>query len=341
MVASDGSHMKFGLNFIGHHALENPPNENFEKAIEQVRAADRLGFDLAWAGQHFVVEGRQKFQVVPAISRFAAETDRMYVGANVIFPLIHPVEVAEQFATIDAMTDGRCILGPIGGYRKEEFNAFGVDRFERAGRLEEGLEVVKRLWTEDNVHFDGEFYSLDGQSANPKPVQDPHPPLWIGANKDAAVKRAAREGSAWLINPHDKEEVIERQLGLIDPPNGDGWHGLQPAIKDGFVAETDEKALEIYRPYIEEFYDWYESAGQGEAMETPEAVDLEASGLDQFVIGSPETVADELVHLHDDLGIDCVIMYFHRPGIPQAQVLEAMELFAEEVMPRVNERIDD
>ncbi|MFB6312031.1 MAG: LLM class flavin-dependent oxidoreductase [Salinirussus sp.] len=333
--------MKFGLNFIGHHALEAPPNENFEKAIEQVRTADRLGFDLAWAGQHFLLEDRQKFQVVPAISRFAAETDRMYVGANIIFPLVHPVEVAEQFATIDAMTDGRVILGPIEGYRKPEFDAFGVDRSERAPRLAEGLEVVKRLWTEDDVHFDGEFYSLEGATANPKPVQDPHPPLWIGANKDAAVKRAAREGTAWLINPHDTDDVLKRQVGLIDPPDGEGWHGLQPAIKDGFVAETDAEALDVYRPYLEEFYDWYEAAGQGEAMETPEAIDLSASGLDRFVIGSPETVADDIVWLNENLGVDCLIMYFHRPGIPQERVLESMELMAEEVIPRVEERIDD
>ena len=331
--------MKFGINLIGHHAYDAAPNENFDQALEQARLAEAVGFDLLWAGQHFLLEDRQKFQVVPAISRFAGEVD-LRVGANVIMPLVHPVEIAEQFATIDAMTDGKAILGPIGGYRKEEFDAFGVDRRERGKRVAESVEVIKRLWTEDDVHFDGEFYQLDGATANPKPVQDPYPPLWIGANKDAAVKRASAEGSAWLVNPHDKEDVIERQLGLIDPPAGDGWHGLQPAIKDGFVGETDADALDTYEPYIKEFYDWYERAGQGEAMETPEAVDLDAAGLDQFLIGSPETVADRIVHLHDDLGIDCLIIYMHRPDIPQAETLAAMERFGEAVVPMVEERID-
>jgi alkanesulfonate monooxygenase SsuD/methylene tetrahydromethanopterin reductase-like flavin-dependent oxidoreductase (luciferase family) len=332
--------MKFGVEVIGHHALERAPNENFDDVVEQVRVADAVGLDLVWAGQHYLLEDRQKFQVVPAMSRLAAESDRLYVGANVLFPLHHPVEVAEQFATLDALSDGRAILGPIEGYRKAEFDAFGVDRSERAGRLEEGLEVVKRLWTEDDVHFEGEHFALDGVSANPKPVQDPHPPLWVGANKDPAVRRASEQGTAWLVNPHDEEDVIARQLDMIDPPEGEGWHGLQPAIKDGFVAETDRQALDRFEPYIKEFYDWYEAAGQAEAMETPEAIDLDAAGLGRFAIGSPETVADDLVHLHDDLGIDCVIMYMHRPGIPQAQTLEAMELLGEEVIPRVEERID-
>ena len=331
--------MKFGVEVIGHHALERAPNENFDDVVEQVQVADEVGLDLVWAGQHYLLEDRQKFQVIPAMSRLAAESDTLYVGANVLFPLHHPVEVAEQFATLDALSDGRAILGPIEGYRKEEFDAFGVDRSERAGRLGEGLEVVKRLWTENDVRFDGEYYQLDGVSANPKPVQEPHPPLWVGANKDPAVERASEQGTAWLVNPHDEETVIARQLDMIDPPEGNGWHGLQPKIQDGFVAPTDELALERFEAYIKEFYDWYDRAGQGEAMETPEAVDLEASGLDRFAIGSPETVADHVVHLHDDLGIDCVIMYMHRPDIPQEHTLEATRLLGEEVIPRVEERI--
>ncbi|MFB6310597.1 MAG: LLM class flavin-dependent oxidoreductase [Salinirussus sp.] len=333
--------MKFGVEVVGHHALDRSPAENFADVVEQTQAAEAAGLDLVWCGQHYLLETRQKFQVVPTISRLAAESTELYVGANILFPLHHPVEVAEQFATIDALSNGRAILGPIEGYRREEFDAFGVDRRERAGRLQEGLEVVKRLWTENDVTFDGEFYALDGVSANPKPVQDPHPPLWIGANKDPAVRRAAEEGTAWLVNPHDTEDVIERQLDMIEPPDGHGWHGLQPAIKDGFVAPTDRKALERFEPAIREFYDWYDDAGQGEAMETPEAVDLDAAGLDRFIIGSPDTVADELVRLHDDLGIDCIIMYMHRPEIPQEHTMEATRLLGEEVVPQVKERIDD
>ena len=76
-------------------------------------------------------------------------------------------------------------------------------------------------------------------------------------------------------------------------------------------------------------------------METPEAVDLDAAGLDRFLIGSPETVADRIVHLHDDLGIDCLIIYMHRPDIPQSKTLAAMERFGDDVIPRVEARIDD
>lgn len=272
------------------------------------------------------------------MARLAAETD-MHLGMNLQLPLDHPVAIAEELATIDALSGGRVIFSPIEGYREEEFDAFAVLKSERAGRLEESVEVIKRLWTEDHVDFDGEFYTLQDATINPKPIQEPYPPIWVGANRDRAVERAATTGDAWLANPHDTNDVIARRLEMIDPPSGEGFHGVQPAIKGGLVAETDREAVEIYEPDLREFYGWYEDAGQHEAMGTPVAIEVEASGLDRFLIGSPETVADDIVYLHDEMGIDCLLFYMQRPGIPQDVILRSIDLVGEEVIPRVNRRI--
>ncbi len=104
----------------------------------------------------------------------------------------------------------------------------------------------------------------------------------------------------------------------------------------------DAKALEIYGPQIKNYYDWYAREGQAEAMENPSALDQQLEDLkeDRFIIGSPETVTDRLVNLYENVGLDCVLMGMHRPGIPHSDLLRSIELVGEEVIPAVRERID-
>ena len=332
--------MKFGY-FYSSRSKENPPSENYQKIIKQVNAAERAGFDLAWAGHHYLVPDRHMFQPIVSMPRLAAETEKIYLGMNILLPLHQPVAIAEQFATMDALSGGRVILGPITGYRDKEFEAFGIPKSERAMRLTEGVEIIKRLWGNETVTYNGRYFSLTNATISPKPVQDPRPPIWIGANKDKAVTRAADLGDAWLVNPHETDETILRQLNLIEPPTGEGFHGSQPAVKDAFVAETDERAFELFSPYLEEFYDWYEDVGQGNAMESPEALDLDRDVWDRFLIGSPETVAEKLVRLYEEFDIDCVILFMDRPGITQEDLLNSIKLTGRKVIPEVQKRITD
>ena len=333
--------MKFGLHAFGHHPTDRPADENFAELLDQVRVAERVGFDLLWAGHHYMMTDRQKFQVVPATARIAAEAGDMHVGTAFLLPLHHPIVVAEQFATLDAITGGRAIIGPVAGYRDIEFDSLDIDKAARMGRLMEGVEVIKRLWTEDDVTFDGDHFSFEGVTITPKPVQEPRPPIWVGANADAAVKRASRIGDAWLCNPHADEHQLQRQLALAETPSGTGFRGVTPGRRDVFVAPTDREALEIYGPYIEEFYQWYEAEGQAEAMEDPEALSQSFEDLaeDRFIIGSPETVADRLVRLEREVGVDCVLMGMHRPGIAHEDIVRSIELTGEAVMPRVEDAL--
>lgn len=334
--------MRFGLHLFGHHPIGVPPEENFRTVIDQVRTARRVGFDLIWAGHHYMVRDRQKFQVVPAMARLAADAGDMHVGTALLLPLQHPIVVAEQFATLDAITEGRAILGPVAGYRDVEFDALGVPKSERAGRLAEGVRVIERLWTEDDVTFDGDYYQFENVTITPKPVQDPRPPIWVGASTDRAIRRAGSLGDSWLANPHEDEATIARQLAIAGEPSGTGYRGVRPGRRDVFVADTDREAIETYGPCIEAFYDWYEREGQAEAMENPDALDQAFDDLaeDRFIIGSPSTVADRLVRIHDEVGLDCVLMGMQRPGIDPDAVRRSIELAGEAVIPAVRERID-
>src|SRR5690606_26269053 len=121
-----------------------------------------------------------------------------------------PIDVAEQWANIDVMSGGKLIFGVGIGYRDVEFQAFGTTQKDAPRRLEESLEIVKRLWTEDKVSYEGSHFTLADASCPIKPLQKPMPPIWIGANADSAIRRAARISDAWFVNPHNRIDTIAR-----------------------------------------------------------------------------------------------------------------------------------
>ncbi len=326
--------MKFGLSIHGKSPLNNQRGDNFRDIEEQVEAADDAGFDLIYMGHHYFVEQYQKFQNIPALSRLSAFAPDMNICPAILLPLHHPLIIAEQLATMDVFTDGQVVAAPVAGYRDHEFNSLGIDKRERAIRMREGIEIISRVWTSDNVTYHGDIYDFEDVTINPKPVQDPHPPLWIGANQDSAISRASDLGDAWLVNPHEDESEIARQLDLVTCPSGDGLRGYQPARWDVFVAETDKEAINIFGPAVQNAFEDYKSWGQHEAMQNPDAFDQAFDALkdEHFIAGSPDTVASRLAGLVD-LGIDCFILKMYLPGIPHSKVLDSIRLFGNEVMP--------
>ena len=170
--------MKLGF-FVTNQYLpgESMPNK-IQESAEQVRAAREAGFDLICTGQHYLAAPYQMSTSFPLLARLAAEAGDMEVAATVILvPLHNPVELAESVATMDAICNGKFILGVGLGYRDEEFAAFGVQRGERVGRLREALDVMKLLWTQSEVEFQGKYYQVPHIVPATRPVQQPHPQL--------------------------------------------------------------------------------------------------------------------------------------------------------------------
>src|SRR3712207_4261870 len=165
---------------------------------------------------------------MPLLGRLAADAGEMILGTNIILlPLHHPVEIAEQFATLDAMTSGRIVLGVGLGYRQEEFAAFGIPTRARVGRLTESIEIIKRLWTEDDVTYQGKHFQLTNVSIRPRPVQQPRPPIWVGATSEPAIRRAALHGDAWMAAPSDTVPRMKELLALYRQARSEA--GLPPA----------------------------------------------------------------------------------------------------------------
>jgi alkanesulfonate monooxygenase SsuD/methylene tetrahydromethanopterin reductase-like flavin-dependent oxidoreductase (luciferase family) len=241
------------------------------------------------------------------------------------------------------MSGGKVIFGIALGYREVEFLAFGTTQRQRVQRFEENLEAIKRLWTEDVVDMTGSHFTLRGASAPTKPLQKPHPPIWIGANADPAIRRAARLGDCWYVNPHNRIDTIVRQVEVYKQALdacGKPFPREFPARREVFVARSRAEALRLCAPYLAAKYEAYNQWGQSQAM--PEGdndlgVDFDDLIRDRFLLGSPEEVAEQMLTLHRTTGINHLIMSVQWPGMPQSLVLDELHMLAEEVMPKVRQ----
>jgi alkanesulfonate monooxygenase SsuD/methylene tetrahydromethanopterin reductase-like flavin-dependent oxidoreductase (luciferase family) len=331
--------MKFGLIVSKQHPPGVSMVERFREHIAQVRAARDAGFDLIVMGQHYLSTPFQEIQTLPALARLAAEAGPMRIGATVLLlPLLNPVDVAEQVATLDVISEGRFIFGAGLGYREQEYEAFGVQGKERVPRFLESLEVIKRLWSEDEVTHHGRFYHLTRARLALRPVQKPHPPIWFAANNDGAVARSARLADAWVINPHATLEILRQQVALYRKAlqaAGKPFPAELPIIKELYVAPDRRTAIEECRPFLEAKYKAYGSWGQDKALPQGESFDVAFEELvqDRFVIGDPDDCIRELRRHVDLLGVNCFIFRIQWPGMEQARVLRTIALLAERVMP--------
>jgi alkanesulfonate monooxygenase SsuD/methylene tetrahydromethanopterin reductase-like flavin-dependent oxidoreductase (luciferase family) len=256
----------------------------------------------------------------------------------ILLPLLNPVDVAEQVATLDVITEGRFIFGVGLGYRDEENEAFGVAPKERVGRLVEGLEVIKQLWSGGEVTHHGRFFHLTRARMMLRPVQQPHPPVWFAANNDAAVVRAARLGDAWVINPHAKLAVLERQMGVYRHAlreAGRRFPAELPIIKELYVAPDRRTALKECRPFLEAKYKAYASWGQDKALPEGDsfAHEFEELVADRFIVGDPDDAVREIKRYAERLDANCFIFRIQWPGMEQAKVLRTIKLLAERVFP--------
>ena len=167
----------------------------FREALTEVERAEALGFDYVGLAEHHGVRDHYWPAPIQMLTALAARTSRVQLGANVcVFPFDHPVRLAEETALLDVVSNGRAVLGVAIGYKPDEFLLYGAALEKRGARLEEGLALMKALWTRDGVTHRGEHFTVVDGRIEPKSVQRPHPPVWIGGwgGCDPAARRPAR-----------------------------------------------------------------------------------------------------------------------------------------------------
>jgi alkanesulfonate monooxygenase SsuD/methylene tetrahydromethanopterin reductase-like flavin-dependent oxidoreductase (luciferase family) len=333
--------MRFGLILTNQHPPGEPMDRRFADTIEQVRLARDLGFDLITFGQHFLLNEFQAIQPAIAAARLAAEAGTMRVGITIyLLPLLNPVAVAEEAASLDVITGGRFIFGIGLGYREEEDNAFGLSAGERVPKLRAHLDVIEKLWAGEPVDFESPYCRLRGATMALRPIQQPCPPIWVAANNDRAVERAAEIGDTWVVNPHATLATIVRQMELYRTAlgrQGKPFPDELPMMREICVAESREAAMRLARPSLEQKYRAYVAWGQQRALPSDDDMTQAFDELlrDRFIMGSPEECADEVQRCVSEVGANTMIFRVTWPGMPQEGVLRGLRLLAERVRPRI------
>jgi alkanesulfonate monooxygenase SsuD/methylene tetrahydromethanopterin reductase-like flavin-dependent oxidoreductase (luciferase family) len=296
--------------------------------LEQVRAARDAGFASLWLPHHWLTHPMQMLQLAPVMGYITAHAEGMTIGPNIlILPPLNPVHVAEEAATFDVLTGGNFILGVGLGYRQPEFEAFGIPLAERAPRFTEAIGLMRRLWREERVSHQGRFYSVDGAGLSLKPLRAGGPPIYVAAQAEVSVRRAARIGDAWLI-------VNSSGLAKIAPLMHAYRAALQqygrtpieyPITVECYVGDNHRTAHAECRGPLEYKYSAYAQWG----LEDRTSASFEEFARDRFIIGDKVSVKEEIARYRELLGVDHFVMRVQWPGLPQPQALASIRRLGE------------
>lgn len=277
--------------------------------------AERLGYETLWFRDHLAWHSPvlDPFTTLGAI---AGRTSRIRLGPGVLLlPLRAPATIAKAMATLDVLSSGRAVLGAgVGGEFPKEFEAAGVPYRERGRRADEALRAIHRLWTTSPASFEGEFYAFRNVVMEPRPMQTPHPPIWVGGRSDAALRRAAQLGDAWLayfVSPRRFRASLDTIAAQRDARASGAFHAglvlyvcLAPSREEGRATAAAHLANEYHQSF--------------EAM------------VDQFCAVGRAADCIETIRQFVAAGVDHVAVI---PTVPPDRVAEHLTRIAEEIVP--------
>jgi probable F420-dependent oxidoreductase len=313
----------------------------YQEALSEAVRGEELGFDSVWLEEHHGVKNHYWPSPLVALAGYATRTSRVRLGTDIlVLPFYHPVRVAEDVALLDVMSQGRFIFGAAIGYRPQEFELYEVSMDNRGARYVEQLKIIRALWTQDRVDFEGKFYRLSGACIEPKPLSRPHPPIWLGGWGDLSIKRAAELGDVWIPGPTaNLEKLLAAQRRYHDclATAGKEIPGERPVTREVIIADTDEQAFGLAEKYLLINYrDEYGGGWQHPLIGQQDAApvnQLEALALDRFIIGNPERCIRAIQRFVEIFGMNHLICRLYFPGMPHVHILHELELLSREVMP--------
>ncbi len=283
--------------------------------------SERSGIDSIWLSDRLSSPARDpRLEPMTTLSAIAARTARLKFGPSVlVLPYRTPVVAAKELATIDYLSGGRLLPAVgVGVELPREFEASGVPFKERGRRTDEAIQIIRRLWLEDEVTFHGEFYRLDRITIFPKPAQKP-PPIWIGGKSEAAMRRAGRLGDGWIpsfITPEEFSAGVERVQRYAREADREIPRDHFGALINYALAESPPAAERLADPYI------------------PRNRVDEATLAASSAFGPPEVVAGKIEEYVRGGGSKFIL----RPLCPPEQMLDQLRRLAEEIIPAFHAR---
>jgi alkanesulfonate monooxygenase SsuD/methylene tetrahydromethanopterin reductase-like flavin-dependent oxidoreductase (luciferase family) len=332
--------MQFGFHLTPFFSpSERPPTQILDEVIQVVRAASSLGYAWVSTPHHWLSHPTVWPQPYPLLARLAPETGTMRLKTSVLLlPLLNPVEVAENIATLDHLTHGRLTLGVAIGYRDEELQVVGLARHDRVAKFEESLHVMKRLWSGEEVTFRGKYVTINGLRLGFLPYQHPHPPIEVGAQSQGAVRRAARLADGVFLGPQvawrDIQALVEvykqerQQAGYSDM-------GMIGASRSLIVGRDKAEAASRARDYLARTFANYKRWRMQERAMVPLQLDFDV-GLDAWTIhGSPQDCLETIRRARDEIGLEYIgFTIYSLPTDVQARI-DYLHMIAEEIVAKV------
>ena len=305
-----------------------------DEAITVVAAASRMGFAWVSIGQHWVSHPTVWPQPFPILARLAPETGTMRLKTSVLLlPIVNAVEAAENIATLDHICHGRLDVGVAIGYREKELEAAGLTRHDRVAKLEESLDLMKRLWTGREVTFHGKYTRLTAGRLGFPPFQEPHPPLEMGAQSEGATRRAARLTDGVFFGPQVAWRDIAQLAAVFREARAEsgGRPGSIGASRSLIVGADKERARAAAREYLEKTFAMYRTWEMQERTMAPLQLSSEIALDDWTVYGSPRDCV-ETVERARDLGLDKIgFTIYSLPREVDARI-EYLQMIAEDIL---------
>ena len=322
--------MKLGMFVTLEWETAHEDPNHLSNILDQVRCAQDAGFSSIWLPQHFVVGPKMRqYAASPIMGLLAGITGGMAMGTAVLLlPMLNPVLLAEEAATLDHLTNGNFTLGVGLGYRDGEFQAMGIERKSRVPRFVEYVEVMRRLLTEDTVTHRGRYLNFENIGLSLKPKNPNGLPIWIGGTVDEAVKRAARIGDSWMGAGAMGLAEMQRWWGMFHEARIEAGQPLDYArqiSRECFCGPSMSQAIALAKDPLMGKYARYAGHGFGgfDASGGDEA--FQAFAKDRFVVGDEAFVRDELARYRDILGATEFRFRVAWPGLPQAEVLASIK----------------
>jgi alkanesulfonate monooxygenase SsuD/methylene tetrahydromethanopterin reductase-like flavin-dependent oxidoreductase (luciferase family) len=342
--------MNFGLGTFSCDRRpddDRPHSELYQEMLDLSQVAEANNFDCTWVTEHHFAPGGYMPSVTSSMAAIAAATEEINIGTNIALgpQYKQPVRLAEDLAVIDNISEGRVKFGVGNGYRVEEFENFDIPLDQRAVRLSNLIDILRKSWTQEEVDHDPpdilkhrhSGFDLDGVTVTPEPYQDGGPPIIVGGFAPPAVERAGHKGDGFTIG---SLVGMEEALGAVDIY----WDAVDEAGKDpddqelvvwNFAFLHDEKdvhdVVEEGWEYTKDQYGrWYHNAGM---IESP--TDLHA-GFDEVAMfyNSPEEMVEKLEEYQEQFGEDIhFIFQMTLPGVDYEDQKRSAELFGQEVIP--------
>ena len=340
--------MKFGLFFLSTYFPEvyGSVGNHMRRLVDFAVAGEDLGFDAVWANEHHFHPYGGHIPSVPVfLAAVAARTQRIRLGSSVIvLPLHNPIEIAEQLAMVDLISNGRVELCAGRGNVLGDFDVFGVSLQEAQARTLEGLQVLRKAWTGRPFSHHGEFFHFENLEVWPKPQQEPHPPLWFPcSNNPESFAYAGEHGYRLLtVAQHRPVEELGDRVQVYLEAREKAGHGIDSAEVathyQVFVDEDGARAREVCEA-ARERYDQLSAAARFQVPRAAAGIPVQTL-IDQgrVICGTPDECIRQLEYAQDVLGLtaaDCNVLF---GGMTYQQAEHSMRLFASKVIPALRTR---